>query len=89
MSIVLDGGDREGVRCVFQRSVLRLATQAEALDQSTVTLDVVFCQVLQQTLTTTNQQQQAAAGVVIVLVELQVLGQGTVSYTHLTLPTKA
>ena len=50
-----------------------LAAEAEALDEVTVTLDVVVGQVLEQTLATTDEQQQAAARVVVVLVELQVL----------------
>src|SRR5690606_10483484 len=48
---------------------------AEALDQRTVTLDVVLLQVLQEALALTDQQHQTTARVVIVLVGLEVLGQ--------------
>ena len=50
-------------------------TQTEALDQGTVTLDVNFLQVSQQTLALAYQEQQTTTGVVIVLVILEVLGQ--------------
>ena len=52
-----------------------LSTQAEALDERTVTRDISVFQVREQTLTTTDQGHQATAGVVIVLVHLEVFGQ--------------
>ena len=51
------------------------ATQAEALDDRAVALDVGLLQVVQQATTLADEQQQATTAVVVVLVLLEVLGQ--------------
>ena len=61
-----------------------LSPQPQTCNQVTVPLNVILAQVLQQPAATADEQQQTTAGVVIVLVVLE-----AVSYTHLTLPTKA
>ena len=52
-----------------------LLTDAQLGDDSTVTVDILLCQVVQQVAALTDHHQQAAAGVVVVLVYTQVLGQ--------------
>ena len=53
----------------------KLLTDAQLSDQSTVTVDVLLCQVVQHGTALTNHHQQTTAGVVVVLVGTQVLGQ--------------
>ncbi len=52
-----------------------LASDAEALDERTVTADVDTGKVAEQTTTTTDEQQKSTTRVVVVLVLLEVLGQ--------------
>ena len=52
-----------------------LASDTEALDESTVTVDVDTREVAEQTTTTANEQKQSTTRVVVVLVFLEVLGQ--------------
>src|SRR5690606_7304009 len=52
-----------------------LATQTEALNERTVTVDVDVLQVTQHAATLADEQQQATTRVVVVLVRLEVLGQ--------------
>ena len=54
---------------------LDLLSDAELGDDSSVTLDVVLCQVVQQTAALTDHLEQALTGVVVLLVDLQVLGE--------------
>ena len=52
-----------------------LLTDTQLGDQSTVTVDVLLCQIVQHLAALTNHHQQATTGVVVVLVDTQVLGQ--------------
>ena len=52
-----------------------LLTDAQLGDDSTVTVDVLLSQIVQQAATLTNHHQQATTGVVVVLVHTQVIGQ--------------
>ena len=52
-----------------------LLTDTQLGDQSSVTVDVLLCQIVQQAAALTNHHQQATTGVVVVLVGTQMLGQ--------------
>ena len=52
-----------------------LLTDTQLGDQSTVTVDVLLRQIVQQVAALTYHHQQATTGVVVVLVDTQVLGQ--------------
>src|SRR3954454_8475503 len=65
--------ERERTRCPLP--LLVSATQAEALDQRPVPVDVGLAQVVEQAPAAADQLEQPAPAVVVVLVELQVLGQ--------------
>src|SRR6476620_6720018 len=54
---------------------VKLAAQAEALDERTVAGNVSLLEVAQHALATTNHSQQTALGVEVVLVLLHVLSQ--------------
>ncbi len=54
---------------------LDVVADAELLDEGTVTLDVAFLDVGEQTATLTDEHHQTTAGMVILLVDLQVLGE--------------
>src|SRR5437016_9140747 len=54
---------------------VKLATQAETLDERTVAGNVSLLEVAQHALATTNHAQQTALGVEVVLVLLHVLSQ--------------
>ena len=52
-----------------------LLTDTQLGDQSTVTVDVLLCQIVQHVTTLTNHHQQAATAVIVVLMHTQVIGQ--------------
>ena len=52
-----------------------LLTDTQLGDQSTITVDVLLCQIVQHAAALTDHHQQTTAGVVVVLVGAQVLGQ--------------
>src|ERR1035437_3552814 len=62
-------------RPLARRSGEGLATQAQALNQCTVTLDVDLLEVTQEATTLADEEQQATTRVVVVLVHLAVLGE--------------
>ena len=52
-----------------------LLTDTQLGDQSTVTVDILLCQIVQHLAALTNHHQQTTAGVVVMLVHAQVIGQ--------------
>ena len=52
-----------------------LLTDTQLGDQSTVTVDVLLCQIVQQAAALTNHHQQTTTGVVVMRVGTQVIGQ--------------
>src|SRR3954467_15540441 len=54
---------------------LRLAAQAELLDQGAVALEILALQVVQEAAAPSDELEQAATRVVVVLVRAEVLGQ--------------
>ena len=64
---------RKGRRFSSPRGILLTDTQLG--DQSTVTVDVLLCQIIQHLAALTNHHQQTTAGVVVMLVYTQVIGQ--------------
>src|SRR4051812_24786325 len=54
---------------------LRLAAQAELLDQGAVALEILALQVIQEAAAPSDELEQAATRVVVVLVRAEVLGQ--------------
>ena len=52
-----------------------LLTDTQLGDQSTVTVDVLVCQIVQHLAALTDHHQQTTTGVVVMLVGTQVLGQ--------------
>ena len=52
-----------------------LLTDAESLDDGTVSLDICFDQIVEQRAALTDHLEKTAAGVMILLVDLQVLGK--------------
>ena len=61
----------DGVRRPFKK----LLTDTQLGDQSTVTVDVLLCQIVQHVAALTNHHQQTTTGVVVMLVHTQVIGQ--------------
>jgi hypothetical protein len=55
--------------------VKELATQAQALNQRTVALDVNLLEVAKEATTLTHEEKQSTTRVVVVLVDLAVLGE--------------
>ena len=55
--------------------VNKLLTDAKLGNDSTITLDVVLGDIVQQTTTLTDELEQAHAAVVVLLVHLQMLGE--------------
>ena len=53
----------------------KLLTQAKSLDDSTITVDIAFLQVVQQSTTLTYQSCQCSFSAIIFSVELKVLSQ--------------
>ena len=53
-----------------------LLSQTQLLDDRTVTLDILGCEVLEQTSSMTNHTEQTSVAVEVLFVELQMLGQG-------------
>lgn len=52
-----------------------LLSEAELLDDGTVTVDVLLLEIVQKITTLTDHFEKAATGVVIIVVGLQVLGE--------------
>ena len=71
------GDKKRGV--AFWRSLsfsfLALLTQTESLNDSTVALDILTLQVVEQTTTLTYKLHQRAVGAIVLVVSLHVLGQ--------------
>lgn len=62
-------------RWAGKSETLLLLTDAQLCDNRTVTLDVLFMQVVEHLTTLTNHLQKATTAVVVVLMNLQMLGQ--------------
>ena len=71
-----------------------LLTDTQLGDHSTVAVDVLLGQIVQQTAALTDHHQQTTAGVIVVLVDAQMLGQlvdtgsQDLSLIHISEPTR-
>ena len=73
MSCEMCGARIKGAKCIAPFDILLTDTQLG--DQSTVTVDILLCQIVQHLAALTDHHQQTTAGVVVMLVHAQVIGQ--------------